>query len=98
MIKEGILARYLEALLRGDRKECRAVIEEVLQTGTPANTVYADVIWPIMVQTEVLLKEDRITSVQEHMATRINRTIIDQLQNKLPRRTKKNKKGRNRIR
>jgi len=92
MIKDNILERYLDALLQGDRKHCRAVIEETLQSGTPANSVYVDVIWQIMVEIEELLRADRITSVQEHLATRINRTIVDQLQNKLPRRPSKDKK------
>ena len=92
MIKEGILERYLESLLLGDRKSSRTVIEEILQTGTPTNSVYIDVIWPIMVKIEELLRADTITVVQEHLATRINRTIVDQLQNKLPRRPGKAKK------
>jgi methanogenic corrinoid protein MtbC1 len=92
MVLENILERYLEALLEGSRKQCRTVIEEAMQTGIPANSVCADIIWPIMVEIESLLRSDRITPVQEHMATRINRTIVDQLQNKLPRRPEKCKK------
>lgn len=92
MIKDGILERYLDALLRGDRKQCRAVVEEALQSGTPANSVYLDITWPIMVEIERLLRSDKITSTEEHLATRINRTIVDQLQNKLPRRPNKHKK------
>jgi methanogenic corrinoid protein MtbC1 len=92
MVKEAVLARYMEPLLRGDRKGCRAVVEETLQCGVPANSVYVDLIWPIMVETERLLRGDKITPTQEHLATRINRTIIAQLQNKLPRRPSKNKK------
>ena len=92
MIKESILERYLDALLQGNRKLSRSAIEETLQTGTPANSVYVDIIWPIMVEIEKLLRTERITPVQEHLATRINRTIVNQLQNKLPRRPSKNKK------
>lgn len=92
MVKEETLARYLAPLLRGDRKACRAVVEETLQSGVPANSVYVHLIWPIMVQIENLLRRDKITPVQEHLATRINRTIVDQLQNKLPRRPSKGKK------
>jgi len=92
MLKKGILERYLESLLSGDRNCCRAVIEETLQSGTPANSVYVDVIWPMMVEIEHLLRSGQITTTEEHMATRINRTIVDQLQNKLPRRPSKNKK------
>ena len=92
MVKENILARYLKPLLIGDRKACRCVIEEALQSGIPANSVYINIIWPIMVEIEKLLRQDKITPVQEHLATRVNRTIVDQLQNKLPRRPRKNKK------
>jgi len=92
MLKQNTLARYLQHLLRGDRKACRAVIEETLQSGVPANSVYIHLIWPIMVEIEKLLRSDKISITQEHLATRINRTIIDQLQNKLPRRPIKNKK------
>ena len=92
MIRDGILERYLDNLLKGDRKACRAVIEEALQSGTPTNSVYLDLIWPIMVEIEKLQRAEQITAVQEHLATRINRTIVDQLQNKLPHRPGKNNK------
>lgn len=92
MVKEAILERYLRSLLEGDRKSCRAAIEHSLQSGMPANMVYVDIIWPIMVEVEQLWRSERITASEEHLATRINRTIVDQLQNKLPRRPSKDKK------
>jgi methanogenic corrinoid protein MtbC1 len=92
MVKEDVLARYLAPLLRGDRKACRSVIEETLQHGIPANSVYLHLIWPVMAEIERLSRLDKITSVQEHLATRINRTIVDQLQNKLPRRPLRHKR------
>ena len=45
-----------------------------------------------MVEIEKLLRDDKISPIQEHLATRVNRNIVDQLQNKLPRRPKKDKK------
>ena len=92
MVAEAVLERYLDTLLQGDRKTCRSVIEESLQTGTPANSVYLDIIRPIMVEIEHLSRADRITPTQENLATRINRTIVDQLQNKLPPKPRRNKK------
>jgi methanogenic corrinoid protein MtbC1 len=92
MIEESVFEEYLKALVGGDRKQSRSVIERVLQSGVPANSVYVDVIWPVMVEIEKLRRSERITPVQEHLATRINRTIVDQLQNKLPRRPDKNRK------
>ena len=92
MLKEYTLERYLETLLKGDRLACRAIIEETLQSGVPANSVYMDVIWPIMAEIDNLYRKDKIDSAQEAFATRINRTIVDQLQNKLPRKPQKTQK------
>ena len=86
MNKEAILERYLRALLTGDRNQCRTVIEETLQSGMTAHQVYMDVIWPIMVEIDKLYRDDTIDSAQEALASRINRSIVNQLQNKLPRR------------
>jgi len=87
-----LLERYLQNLLQGDRENSRAVIEETLQSGIPANSVYTDIVWPIMTTIEKLHRSDRITNSQEHLASRINRTIIDQLQNKLPRHPERQKR------
>lgn len=84
MAKEQVLERYLSGLLEGDRSYCRTIIEETLQSGIPANQVYMDVIWPIMSEIDRLYRRDIISSAQESFATRINRMIVDQLQNKLP--------------
>jgi len=92
MVQEDTLARYLKALLSGDRNACRRVVEETLQSGVPANSVYLYLIWPVMAEIERLQRADKVTSVQEHLATRINRTIVDQLQNKLPRRPARQKR------
>jgi len=92
MDKDRLLARYLAALLDGDRPRSRAAIEEAMQKGIPAYSVYTDIIWPVMLEVETLLRSDRTTALREHLATRINRTIVDQLQNKLPRRPATGKK------
>lgn len=92
MIKHLTLERYLNSLLSGDRHSCRSIIEEALQIGTPAHQIYMDVIWPIMVEIDNLYRDDRITPAQEAFASRINRSIVNQLQNKLPRRQGQNKR------
>ncbi len=92
MVEDGMLENYLDALLEGDRSRCRFIIEKTLQCGTPTNLVYADIIWPIMVEIERLSRDGRISPAAEHLATRINRNIVDQLQNKLPRKPLKSKK------
>lgn len=94
MISETFIERYLEALLTGDRRQCRAIIEDILHRNSASIPgVYCDIIWPIMMEVEKLYRADKITSAQEHMATRINRTIVDQLQNKLPRQQQTDRKA-----
>lgn len=85
MVNGTYMQRYMDSLLTGDRNSCRQVIEEVLHHNNASIIgVYSDVIWPMMLEIDKLYRSDRITSTQEHLATRINRTIVDQLQNKLP--------------
>ena len=83
---ESIIARYLENLLDGNRVGCREVLGEALKTGTPANSIYAELFWPVMTHVDKLFREHRIDHITENMATRINRSLVDQLQSKLPRR------------
>jgi len=92
MLKKHTLEKYLQSLLSGSRPACRTVIEETLQSGVPANNVYMDVIWPIMVEVEKLYGQNKINAAQLAFATRINHTIVDQLQNKLPRKPQNSKK------
>ncbi len=92
MENNNMLEKYLNSLLLGDRQSARKIIAEAMQCGRPAVNVYMDLIWPIMLEIDKLSRADRITPAQEHLASRINRTIVDQLQNKLPRKEAKNKK------
>ena len=75
---------YLEKLLEGDRTGCRGVLGEALQTGTPATVIYTELFWPVMAEVERLYRDHRIDRIRRQMATRINRTLVDQLQGKLP--------------
>lgn len=77
---EPVLTRYLQPLLAGRRAECFTVIQEALATGRPAEELVESVVWPAMAQVERLYRDDRINAVHESMATRINRTVADQLQ------------------
>ena len=46
--------------------------------------IYQDMVWPAMEQVSEMYKDDRINMATEHMATRINRVVADQLQAHLP--------------
>ncbi|MBN1344826.1 MAG: cobalamin-dependent protein [Phycisphaerae bacterium] len=82
---EDMLDRYLEPLLRGSRFECRELITKVLRLGVDPKVIYHRILWPAMERVDLLFREDRIGTAIEHMATRINRSLADQVQSRLPR-------------
>jgi methanogenic corrinoid protein MtbC1 len=85
MSSTDLLRRYLDPLLRGQRQACRNLVRTELESGIPARTLYHELIFPAMERVERLYREDRINLAAEHMATRINRVVAEQIQTRLPR-------------
>lgn len=74
------LDRYMPAVLAGNRTACREIVLELAKDSYDPTTVYHDLLWPSMERVESLFRNDRINAASEHMATRINRSIADQVQ------------------
>ena len=83
-VLENLQERYFQGLLDGDRRQCRSLLQQAQAERISAKDLLLDVIWGCMEQIAELFREDRINFVTEHMATRINRTLADQLQVSLP--------------
>ena len=81
----GLLDKFMPSLLAGRRQECRDVLSDAMNQGIEATQLYKNMIWPAMENVDKLYREDRINLATEHMATRINRTLADQIQAHLPR-------------
>jgi methanogenic corrinoid protein MtbC1 len=60
-------------------------LAEALRRGLEPTNLYKSMIWPAMEQIARLYRHDEIDLATEHMATRINRVLADQLQSHLPR-------------
>lgn len=82
---EDLLVHYLDPLLAGNRLECRNLISKALRLGVDPMSIYDQVLWPAMEQVDTLYRHDKINTVVEHMATRINRALADQVQSRLTR-------------
>ncbi len=78
------LQRYLTPLLKGDRATCRSIAHALIDDLSDTTDVYAELLWPAMETVEQLYRDDRINAAVEHMATRINRVVADQMQKRLP--------------
>ncbi|HEY0007111.1 MAG TPA: B12-binding domain-containing protein [Tepidisphaeraceae bacterium] len=80
-----IAQNYLTLLLTGDRTAVREMIDRALVTGMTPGQMLSELVWPTMESIQRLYKEDEITQMQLNLATRLNRSICDQLAGKLPR-------------
>ena len=83
---------YLEPLLAGDRVACRTVIEAALVGGIAPFDLLTQLIWPTMELLQSLYKEDRISIGALNVATRLNRSLTDQITAKLSRGASNGKK------
>lgn len=82
-MSDPLLLRYLQPLLAGRRGECLHLIREAVADGRPASDVIRCVVWPAMKHVEAMYRDDRLNQAMENMASRINRTIAHQLQERL---------------
>ena len=83
-LAESNLARaYLAPLLAGDRAACRKVIDAALTAGVSAYDLLTQLVWPTMERVQSLYRDDHITVTSTNMATRLNRSLADQLVGKL---------------
>jgi methanogenic corrinoid protein MtbC1 len=83
---DSVLSRsYLEPLLTGDRTACRKVIDNAIARGISAYDLLTQLVWPTMELVQSLYRDDRITTTSLNLATRLNRSLTDQLTGKLDR-------------
>jgi methanogenic corrinoid protein MtbC1 len=83
-----LFKQYMEHLFAGKRCGARELIFAAQDRGIAARKLLMMVIWPAMGQIEKLYREGHISRIVEHMATRINRMIADQLHAVLARQPK----------
>src|SRR5688500_11133036 len=82
---QSLSQRYYDALLLGDRMNCRRLIETAIAEGVTAYQLLNDLIWPTMELLQALYRDDRVSVTQLNLATRLNRSITDQLTAQLTR-------------
>ena len=81
----GVFQKYLKPLLEGDRAECRKIIEEAMFAGATPRELICELLWPAMEMIQANHREDRINQNTLNLATRLNRSITDQVSSRLER-------------
>src|SRR5688572_15090902 len=90
-VPTALAQTYVEPLLAGDRNAARQTIDGALAQGFEPIDLLNGLIWPTMELLQSLYREDRITISSLNLATRLNRSITDQLTVHLTRATNNGK-------
>jgi methanogenic corrinoid protein MtbC1 len=86
------MERFFTALISGQRDTARTVVQELLGApGTPERVI-ADLFWPTLEQIQKLHRNDQLSDLAHHYATRLLRGLVDQMQPRLARSPARGKK------
>jgi methanogenic corrinoid protein MtbC1 len=70
-------ARYLDALLAGDRRRCHEEFEVWLAAGTDLRSLYQDLIQHSLYDVGALWEHGRVSVATEHLATAITESLLN---------------------
>ena len=83
-----LFKQYLQHLFAGKRCEARELIVGAHDRGVQASALLQQIVWPACEQIDKLYRDHHIDRITEHMGSRINRMIADQLHGVLARKPK----------
>ena len=89
---EIIVERLFQTLITGDRAGARAIMAETRNTGISAEEAVHLVFWPALEMISALYRADQLTTLAQHYATRLLRTLIDQAQAEYAQKERRNRK------
>jgi methanogenic corrinoid protein MtbC1 len=90
-ISNSVRESYVESLIAGDRVATRLLVDNLLNT-IPSYDLLNELVWPTMEMIQNAYREDRIGISALNLATRLNRSITDQLTGRLERAAANGKK------
>ena len=77
MIEERLYQDYLKALLAGKRKQCRDMVQRLLDANIELKTLFTDLFQRSMYEVGELWENNRITVANEHLATSITESLLN---------------------
>jgi len=83
MSQHVLQERFFQALTQGDRHGARAVVDECLAADAPAEAILEKLFWPVYENVQRMYREDQLSVVCHHFATRLMRMLADQMQARL---------------
>jgi methanogenic corrinoid protein MtbC1 len=75
-VNEKMYQRYLAALLAGERHQCRAIFESLLEGGIELRRIYQDLIQRSLYEVGAMWERGRASVATEHIATAITESLF----------------------
>jgi methanogenic corrinoid protein MtbC1 len=86
---ERVLEQLFSALVSGDRRASRDIVDAVYNAGIPAETIAKDIYWPLLESISTMYRKDQMTTLAHHYATRLLRMLVDQAQARFTQQTQR---------
>lgn len=83
MSQDIIVERFFETLVSGDRAAARSLVQESLDQGVTPSRLINNLFFPAYEMIEQLHRQDQITNIAYHLASRLLRVLVDQTAAKL---------------
>jgi methanogenic corrinoid protein MtbC1 len=77
---EMMTERLFPLLITGDRSATRSAVESMLQDGVTPEQLTHEAYWPLLEMINTLYRNDQLTNLAHHYATRLLRNLVDQAQ------------------
>ncbi len=80
-----LLERFFNSLISGDRATARSIVDEAIEADCPGEKILTHLCWPVLEQVQTLHRNDQLSDLAYHYATRLMGQIIHQTQLRLQR-------------
>lgn len=80
MDSELMIEQLFPLLITGNRTSAREAVEQIMSSGTNAETLTHEAYWPLLEMMNTLYRNDQLTNLAHHYATRLLRSMVDQAQ------------------
>ncbi len=89
---EATLETLFSHLISGNRVASRKLVEALYDHGLPAEQVTREVLWPTLENVYALHRNDQLSNLAHHYATRLLRMLVDQAQARYEQKARRNRK------
>ena len=92
MQRDILNERFFTALISGQRSEARSLVDQAIVADCPADKILTRLLWPTLQHIQNLYRADQLSDLAHNYASRLMRSIADQVQLRLEQRSRRDKR------